>query len=288
VDATTRFAVAKARLASSDCAGCHQRDQTSLGPSFVELADRYRSAPETVDALASKVRAGGSGVWGEAAMPAHPGLSVDEARSIVEYMLSAADTRVSVLPAEGRYTPDLPPGDASRGKLVIRAVYTDAPVGSLPAQTSEALTVLRAPVLSPAAADVLSNVSYGTRSSGEGQATRHTAITAMRDGYVGFRGLDLTGVTRLRLATSMGGGMGAAGGTIEVRSGGPAGAVLGQAAVAAPVGRGRGVAGGVASGTTIDLVPTSGLTDLYLVFRNDRVTGAQPLLSLSAVRLEWN
>jgi cytochrome c len=160
------------------------------------------------------------------------------------------------------------------------------------------MAVLRTTVLSPATADIVSNVSYGTRTSSEGQATRATAVTAMRNGHIGFRALDLTGVRQLRLATTTGGGMGAAGGVIEVRVGSPQGPLIGQGTVtpAPPRGRGAGAVGAAvpaatisvqdvtAPGLAIDLTPTTGVQDLYLVFRNDRATETQPLLAISAVR----
>ncbi|MCC7010524.1 MAG: PQQ-dependent sugar dehydrogenase [Acidobacteria bacterium] len=310
VDASTRFAVAKTYLAKTDCLGCHQPDTPSVGPSFQMLASRYRPETATIAALAAKARAGGAGVWGDTAMPAHPTLAPADAMAIVTYMLRAHDAS-SALPLAGRVTPDAPPG--GRGKLVLRAVYADAPVRGLPSRSGEAMTVLRSTVLSPAAADVVSNVSFGTRTSGEGQATRNTAVTALRNGYVGFKRLDLGGVRQLRLSTTTGGGMGAAGGTIEVRLGGPDGTLVGQATVvpAAPRGRGAGAGaaaaagaaaparGGVrgdgpatasvqeitAPGPTIDLTPATGMQDVYFVFRNDRASATQPLFAVSAIRV---
>jgi cytochrome c len=157
------------------------------------------------------------------------------------------------------------------------------------------------------------NVSFGSRTSGGGSATRNTAVTAMATSHIGYKSLDLTGVRRVQVATSTGGNMGALGGIIEIRSGSPEGALLGQATVsvapagsggraqvapappvqpapagqpppgAAPAGGGTGRGG--AGGTVIDLKPTTGRQDLYFVFRNDRATASQPLMTVSAIRI---
>jgi cytochrome c len=303
VDPSTRFAFAKGLIAKSDCAGCHNREAQSLGPSFVMLAGKYRPDPATLDALVRKVIAGGSKVWGEAEMPPHPGLSPHDAKIILEFMLSASDRTISALPLRGRHTPVLAPDDTGRGRLVLRAVYTDRPVQNLPAQTSALTRVLRSADLTPASADLHSNVSFGSRTSGGGSATRNTAVTAMATSHIGYKSLDLTGVRRVQVATSTGGNMGALGGIIEIRSGSPEGALLGQATVsvapaptvqpapagqpppapAAPAGGGTGRGG--AGGTVIDLKPTTGRQDLYFVFRNDRATASQPLMTVSAIRI---
>jgi cytochrome c len=301
VDATTRFAVAKAMMARTDCSGCHIRNTPSLGPTFVMLSTKYRPDPTTIGALAMKVRMGSSKVWGEAEMPPHPGLTTHEIRTIVEYMLSATDERMSVLPLDGRYTAALPADDNGRGHVVIRAAYTDNPVGRLPSQTTIATKVLRSPTLTPAAADVVRNITFGARGSGDGAETRNVAVTAMHDAHLGFRGIDLTGVSALTVNANTGGEMRAAGGVIEVRTGGPSGTLIGQGTVvvAPPRGRGAGPAagaggagaprgqgggsGGPPPGPTITLTPTTGLHDVYLVFRNPQALPGQPLMTVTGV-----
>ena len=86
VDGTTRFAVARSLMVGSTCAACHQLDRRFVGPSFIEIADRYRGDAAAPSRLATKVREGGSGVWGQATMPAHSSLSVRDALTIVRYM----------------------------------------------------------------------------------------------------------------------------------------------------------------------------------------------------------
>lgn len=75
-------------MAKSDCRTCHNAAVQTVGPGYVQIAERYKNTPENVEMLAKKVIAGGSGTWGAAAMSAHPDLQPDDAKSIVSYVLS--------------------------------------------------------------------------------------------------------------------------------------------------------------------------------------------------------
>ena len=56
---------------------------------FVEIADKYKAKQAwALDSLAKKIRAGGGGVWGEVMMPAHPGISLTDAKTILNYILN--------------------------------------------------------------------------------------------------------------------------------------------------------------------------------------------------------
>lgn len=286
VDATTRFGVAKTLMARSDCSGCHQRNTPSVGPTYEMLAAKYRPDATTLGVLANKVKMGGAKVWGEAEMPPHPNLTTGEIKTIVEYFLNAGSTAISELPLDGSHAADVPDG---RGRVVVRAAYTDTPVGHLPAQTSVAMAVLRGPSLNPASADVFRNVTFGARSSRAGAETRGLAITAQRDGYIGYRQIDLTGLRDLTFTVTTSGDMFAKGGTIEVRIDSPAGELIGTTSVAVvpPPARGRGAGGAPPPprppAPTITLKPTTGFHDLYFVFRNDQARAAEPLMTVSAI-----
>jgi cytochrome c len=74
--------------ASQNCATCHKIDEKVTGPAYQDIAAKYASYPDTiVQHLAKKVIAGGSGVWGQVPMIAHPELSLDSAEAIVKYIL---------------------------------------------------------------------------------------------------------------------------------------------------------------------------------------------------------
>jgi cytochrome c len=310
-DASTRFAVAKALIASSDCATCHNREQKSRGPSFVQLAEKYKPDAATLAQLAGKIRGGSTGTWGPEVMPAHPLVSVHEAQTIAEYMLSINDTRLSALPLEGTMTPAIPEGDNGRGSLVVRAVYSDKGAGELPGLTTEAMTVLRSPKLGPQQAEVKQGVTAAPTRGSAG------AILPMANSHIGYKGIDMTGITAVELAAQATSRGGHAGGTVEVRLDSPTGPVIGQqtiglggtrgtgeptatdiqaagGALPATAGRGAKPAAGAqggrggrgsAGGTLVELKPSTGVHDLFFVFKNDKAAPAQPLITLSTITL---
>lgn len=81
-----------ALIEKSDCRACHATKQKSVGPSFYEIATKYKDRPEIVDTLSNKVIAGGSGVWGQSPMSAHPQLSKTDVKKMVKYILSFKDS----------------------------------------------------------------------------------------------------------------------------------------------------------------------------------------------------
>lgn len=75
-----------ALISSSDCMSCHKDNGRFIGPSYAEIAGKYSEADAAY--LAEKIIEGGSGVWGQIPMQAHPQISKDEAKQMVEYILS--------------------------------------------------------------------------------------------------------------------------------------------------------------------------------------------------------
>ncbi len=72
------------------CSACHAVDQKRLGPSFKDVAAKYKGQADAQDKLVNKVRSGGSGVWGTAQMPAHPPERVtdEELHTLIAWVLS--------------------------------------------------------------------------------------------------------------------------------------------------------------------------------------------------------
>lgn len=75
-----------ALIEGADCLTCHKVDAKLVGPSYQEVADKYTEAD--VDKLATKIIEGGKGVWGEIPMTPHAGMSPDNAKKMVEYILT--------------------------------------------------------------------------------------------------------------------------------------------------------------------------------------------------------
>ena len=75
------------KVKGSDCTGCHQVERKLIGPAYADVAAKYPNTEENVAMLAQKVIAGGVGVWGEIPMSAHVGLSEEDAKDMVRYIL---------------------------------------------------------------------------------------------------------------------------------------------------------------------------------------------------------
>jgi cytochrome c len=71
--------------------GCHAVDKKLVGPSYKDIAARYKGQADAVDKLAKKVKAGGSGVWGPVPMPANASISDADARAVVQWILNGAN-----------------------------------------------------------------------------------------------------------------------------------------------------------------------------------------------------
>ena len=74
-------------LQRNNCLACHMIDKRKYGPKLVEVAAKYAGDAGAVDTLAKKIKAGGTGVWGEDIMPPQPHVSDADARTIAELIL---------------------------------------------------------------------------------------------------------------------------------------------------------------------------------------------------------
>lgn len=77
----------KELIAKNDCLTCHKENEKLVGPSYKDVASKYASDPNAVELLAEKVMKGGTGVWGQVPMAAHPNLSKEDAVALVKYIM---------------------------------------------------------------------------------------------------------------------------------------------------------------------------------------------------------
>ena len=73
----------------SNCAVCHQVDKRSIGPSYQEIAAKYKADSGAQSRLAEKVKGGGSGIWGAIPMPPNA-IRDEDIRALVKWILSSA------------------------------------------------------------------------------------------------------------------------------------------------------------------------------------------------------
>lgn len=89
VAATPAFAAidAKALAGTKGCLACHAIDKKVVGPSYQEVAKKYKGDKTAVDKLAAKVKNGGAGVWGQMPMPPN-NVTPEEAKALATWVLS--------------------------------------------------------------------------------------------------------------------------------------------------------------------------------------------------------
>lgn len=112
---------------SLDCKSCHKEAEKSVGPSFADVAKKYQKDPNAMPYLVNKIIKGGSGVWGETAMPAHPTLTENDTKQIVTWVLTLAGgpNAQKSLPVTGSVNPTLDKKPMDNGVLILSASYTD-------------------------------------------------------------------------------------------------------------------------------------------------------------------
>lgn len=80
---------AQADLAKQkNCMACHAIDKKLVGPSYKDVAAKYKADKDAPAKLAKKIREGGVGAWGQVPMPANPQVSEAEAMSLAKWVLS--------------------------------------------------------------------------------------------------------------------------------------------------------------------------------------------------------
>jgi cytochrome c len=248
-------------IEGSDCLACHQVSRKSIGPAYADVARRYHDDSSATARLVRKIRAGGSGVWGSVVMPAHPQLTAEQASAMVSYILSLADRKTGTpsLPTRGSYLPPSGSGEATKGVVMLRAAYTDRGANEMPALSREKTVVLHSPTVVVANGEL----SEGLQKQTVEQMAVPITVVNRSGASVTFRQLDLTGVSGIVFATVAPAQYQAAGGKVEVRLDSATGPLVGESELIRPT---TDSAAPPALLRTA-LRPTSGLHDVYLVFR---------------------
>ena len=70
------------------CLSCHAVDKKLVGPSYKDVAAKYRGQAGAEKSLAEKVKKGGQGVWGQIPMPPNASVPDADLNAMVKYVLS--------------------------------------------------------------------------------------------------------------------------------------------------------------------------------------------------------
>jgi cytochrome c len=70
------------------CLACHATDKKLVGPSYKEVAAKYRNDAGAEAKLVDKVKKGSQGTWGQVPMPPNSAVPDADIRALVKWILS--------------------------------------------------------------------------------------------------------------------------------------------------------------------------------------------------------
>lgn len=74
----------------NSCLACHGIQNKLVGPGFAEVAARYKGDPGAPARLAARIKAGGSGAWGQVPMPPQAQLKDGDVQQLAGWILGGA------------------------------------------------------------------------------------------------------------------------------------------------------------------------------------------------------
>ncbi len=303
VDAAAFSSVGARMIDKSDCKSCHQADKASLGPSYNQIATKYKGDSKALENLTSKVIKGGGGVWGTHMMAAHPQISQAEADIMVQYILNIAEPKSTAsLPTKGSFETKVPKEQkGSNGSYIFRAAYKDKGSKTQKSLASEDILVLRNPILNPELADI----SKGTNLV---ITPGRTFSMVGNEAYLGYKNIDLSGISEIEISANAQTRVGASGGFIELRTGSVTGSIVGKSESITPQEFRQGPPPAAAPASTasagsapaptpaprrqggsklkIAIPANIGQQDLYFVFKNEKATPSQIVMSVATIEFK--
>lgn len=72
-----------------NCMACHAMDKKLVGPSYQDVAAKYKGQKDAEAKLVDKVKKGGAGAWGQVPMPPNAAVPDADVQTMVKWVLSA-------------------------------------------------------------------------------------------------------------------------------------------------------------------------------------------------------
>ncbi|MEM6632533.1 MAG: PQQ-dependent sugar dehydrogenase [Bacteroidota bacterium] len=190
---TLSFLRGKQLMEGSDCYACHAREGQSVGPSFRQVSEKYQKDTMALKQLSQKILLGGSGIWGEKQMPAHPQHSLSDVKEMVQYILSLSQAPIKgePIPLKGSLSTRTL---GIKHLLLLTSSYIDQGGGGQAPISREVRTLLR-PTLVPAVAFDEARRIKAKPINEQGDLYAEVALNGC---YAGFYQIDLTGVQTVR------------------------------------------------------------------------------------------
>lgn len=240
-------------MRQSDCLNCHAMETPLVGPAFLAIADKYRKQPDAPELLNQKVRLGGSGVWGQIPMLAHPQHTEDEVAIMLRWLLALEKGKGGPTLSRGLDGQVTAPKDGKPGTLLLEATYTDLGAGPAGSLSGKGTVTLRHRRLEAESAEV----DGGKKAGKVVGSTNHGATLK-------FTGLNLANSKGITILASTGG---AKGSQVEVRLDSPTGPLLATVDITYTGDWNKLVE------NKAPLGPSTGRHDVYLVLTNPKKGG---------------
>ncbi|MCM4151257.1 PKD domain-containing protein [Arenibacter sp. N53] len=245
----------------TDCKACHAVNVKVNGPTYEEIAARYSA--EDKNYLIDKIIKGGSGVWGESMMSAHPQLKVAEVDRIVDYILSL-DPKMgkdeNQLPLSGEVGFNEHKAKRSQGKYVLMASYSDKGSKAQPESSLSARDqiIFKFPKYVGVNADEKSGGLSNWKVEGD-----EVVGSIKNNSYLKFNNIGLEGLKNIELSMYFGADYPYEG-TFEIRENSPTGNLIGESSL-----KYFNKEKGAKKKYDIPVKPISDFEDIYLVFKGE-------------------
>ncbi len=209
-------------MKSADCFNCHAMEHRIVGPSLVEIAQKYRGQAGALEASAGRVQKGSSGVWGPIPMLPHGHHTPEQIKEMVAWVFSlqpGSEKPQLLRGLTGEITVPAPGNSPPARGLVLEATFTDA--GQPPASplTGKVSVMLRSRQLEAE----LHDGNSGTQSLGGGSASGGKFVGDTSHGqHIRFNGINLASSSKVTCRVASGG----QGGIIELHAAKPDGPLL--------------------------------------------------------------
>ena len=263
----------KALTQAMDCKTCHKEKEASIGPNYLDIALKYKDDPKAMNYIRERIVQGGSGVWGEVTMPAHPNITSDETRQLAMYITSLADegSKKKSLPPSGKIVPNPTQG---ANVMVVTASYTDGGIGD-----AKPLTGIKSLNL------MGSNVLFTPTTKNEGMNAvtfngMDLLVVPPKESWFVLPNLDLTGVKSVGITTGWQAPP-TIGLNFEMRLNAPDGKLLGTGSMPKPV---AGQPGGIIN-IKMNTAVNEIADEIYFIYKHkEGVDRGTDIIALSAVR----
>lgn len=115
-------------MSKAMCFNCHAAKAKLIGPSFEQVAVRYKNTRGAVDSLTEKIIDGATGTWSDLKMPPHPDLEEQGVKEMVTWILkngSDPDLTYFIGTVGALRTREKPANASPAGVYVLTASYMD-------------------------------------------------------------------------------------------------------------------------------------------------------------------